>query len=344
MKSIHEIIFENSNNMERLNDQSVALIVTSSPYPMIEMWDLQFSQSNPEIREALDEGRGKQAFELMHAELDKTWTETYRVLKDGGMACINIGDATRKIGNNFRLFSNHSRILSHCLGLGFSTLPSILWRKQTNAPNKFLGSGMLPSNAYVTLEHEYILILRKGRIRKFKENEKQRRYESAYFWEERNAWFSDIWLDLKGTGQNLNNSNVRLRSAAYPFELAYRLINMYSIQGDLVLDPFLGMGTTITAAMASNRNSFGYEIEKGFKPLIEESLLAVKPFANNYLRYRLNKHQKFINKMVDKNKPVKYQADKYDFKVVTSQETKIHLPFLKTINKLTDWKYEVIYE
>lgn len=341
MKSIHEIIFENSNNMERLNDQSVDLIVTSSPYPIIEMWDLQFSQSNPEIRDALDEKRGNQAFELMHAELDKTWTETYRVLKDGGMACINIGDATRKIGNNFRLFSNHSRILRHCLGLGFSTLPSILWRKQTNAPNKFLGS-FLPPNAYVTLEHEHILILRKGRIRKFKENEKQRRYESAFFWEERNKWFSDIWLDLKGIGQELNHSDVRLRSAAYPFELAYRLINMFSVQGDLVLDPFLGTGTTMLAAMTSKRNSIGYEIDINFNTIIQEQLKNCISIANDYIRNRLNRHQAFIQKR-EEEKPVKYSSENYGFKVVTKQEQKLKFYFLSEIQKIGDYKFKIIY-
>ena len=62
----------------------------------------------------------------------------------------------------FRLFSNHSRILQKMASLGFSiaTLPDILWRKPTNAPTKFLGSGMLPAGAYVTYEHEYILIVR----------------------------------------------------------------------------------------------------------------------------------------------------------------------------------------
>ena len=66
-----------------------------------------------------------------------------------------------------------------------------------------MGSGMLPPGAYITLEHEHILIFRKGNKREFKsKNKKQNRQESSYFWEERNRWFSDIW-ELKGEKQNL---------------------------------------------------------------------------------------------------------------------------------------------
>ena len=116
---------------------------------------------NQEIAKCLPDAPMR-AFELMHAELDKVWDECFRVLKSGGFLCINIGEATRTVGNEFRLYNNSSRIVSHCTGLGMVNLPNILWRKQTNAPNKFMGSGMLPCGAYVTLEHEWILIFRKG--------------------------------------------------------------------------------------------------------------------------------------------------------------------------------------
>ena len=85
---------------------------------------------------------------------------------------------------------------------------------------------MLPAGAYVTLEHEYVLIFRKGAKREFKtEAEKKKRRESALFWEERNIWYSDVWTDIKGTEQALPNAVSRQRSAAFPFNLAYRLIN-----------------------------------------------------------------------------------------------------------------------
>jgi len=194
MITTHKIIFQDSSNMRVLSDESIDLVVTSPPYPMIEMWDQIFADQNEEIGRALKNNDGPTAFELMHQALDKVWDELYRVLKVGGIACINIGDATRTINSRFALYTNHSRIHTYMQNIGFSALPAILWRKQTNAPNKFMGSGMMPPGAYVTLEHEYILILRKGNKKEFKTiDEKKQRRESSFFWEERNVWFSDLW-------------------------------------------------------------------------------------------------------------------------------------------------------
>jgi DNA modification methylase len=182
VKTIHKVLFKNAQDIEEIPDKSVDLMVTSPPYPMIAMWDNIFSEQNSAIGTLLRKGDGCGAFELMNKELDKIWAQVYRVLKDGGFACINIGDATRTIDGEFKLYPNHSRILKCCLKLGFSPLPEILWRKHTNAPNKFMGSGMLPTGAYVTLEHKFILILRKGKKRKFSDpKDKLRRQQSAFF-------------------------------------------------------------------------------------------------------------------------------------------------------------------
>ena len=106
----HKIKFKNSNNIGELSDESIDLVVTSPPYPMIEMWDQIFTSQSEKIGRALNKKDGPTAFELMHQELDKVWDELYRVLKVGGIACINIGDATRTINSHFALYTNHSRI------------------------------------------------------------------------------------------------------------------------------------------------------------------------------------------------------------------------------------------
>ena len=262
----------------------------------------------------------------MH-QLDKVWSELFRVLRTGSFACINIGDATRTIGDRFQLYSNHSRIINAFRQLGFDTLPVILWRKQTNAPNKFMGSGMLPSGAYVTLEHEYILIFRKGNKREFKnETDKLARMQSSFFWEERNRWFSDIW-DFKGTQQGLNHSDLRSRSAAYPIELAYRLINMYSLYSDTVLDPFMGTGTTALAAIACGRNSIGVEIDKGFSDLIIDQEKSFITFANKLVSNRITSHMEFVKNYSENKNPLKYRNNNHGFPVVTKQEQEIALQY-----------------
>jgi len=270
MQTKHEIIISNSQSLDSIPAQSVNLVVTSPPYPMIEMWDELFMAQNKDIKIALAKSQEREAFTLMHRQLDPVWCELFRVLKRGGFACINIGDATRTIANKFQLYPNHSQIQQRFFEIGFDVLPLILWWKPTNAPNKFMGSGMLGAGAYVTYEHEYILIFRKNNKREFQsQKEKDVRRQSAFFWEERNKWFADFW-DLSGVTQKIVSNQARKRSAAFPFELAFRLINMYSVQGDTVLDPFLGIGTTMFAAIASMRNSIGLEIEPGLLPVIDQ--------------------------------------------------------------------------
>lgn len=360
LKTNHKIVFGNSKNMKEILPESVNFVVTSPPYPMIEMWDGQFSYINPEIKEALQNEEGVKAYNLMNEELNKTWIEIDRVLSPGGIVCINIGDATRKIGDSFQLYPNHSRITHYFEKMNYQVLPPIIWRKETNKPTKFMGSGMLPPNAYITLEHEYILIFRKGSNRSFKLKEKQLRRESAYFWEERNIWFSDLWSDLKGISQKLNHrafkisdfdasntkcsTDLRERSAAFPFELAYRLINMFSVQGDTILDPFVGTGTTTLAAMCAARNSVGYELESKFKKVIEYRVFDFLKFSRKVINERLENHVQFVEKRKKEKGELKHESLRYGFKVMTGQEKNIFFPTIEKIETVGEDEFEVLYD
>jgi len=332
MKTTHKLLFKNASSMNEIGDNSIDLMVTSPPYPMIEMWDEVFSKQNPEIGKALENEDGETAFELMTAELGKVWGEVYRVLRPGGFACINIGDAARTLGGEFKIYPSHARILRSCLKLGFSSLPEIIWRKQTNAPNKFMGSGMLPAGAYVTYEHEFILILRKGNKRKFiNQGDKKLRKQSAFFWEERNLWFSDVWEGLKGTKQNRIDKKIRKKSGAFPIELPYRIINMFSLRNDTVLDPFLGIGTTTLAAMATGRNSVGIEIDKKLKETLFERFEGVVDFSNKLIENRILNHLKFVEERTIAKGELGYKNSTYGFPVMTSQETEIAFKLLLKI-------------
>jgi modification methylase len=310
---------------------------------MIEMWDNIFASQNNEIRTALDNNDGQLAFRLMHEELNKTWDEIHRVVIPGGIVCINIGDATRSINKNFQLFSSHAVIINYFNSIGFQSLPQILWRKPTNAPNKFMGSGMLPPSAYVTLEHEHILIFRKNLKREFgKKTEKEIRRESAFFWEERNVWFSDIW-EIKGASQNMGSESSRQRSGAFPFELAYRLINMFSIKGDFILDPFVGTGTTTLAAMVSCRNSMGVEIDPNFVQIINNRIDEVVDFGNKYIKKRFKAHSTYISNRIEKKGPTKYINEVINEPVMTRQELKLEISMLDKIVKRNNTEFEALY-
>ena len=164
-------------------------------------------------------------------------------------------------------------------------------------------------------------MLRKGRRRTFTTAaEKAKRRESAFFWEERNVWFSDVWLDVKGTSQGLVDAPTRERSAAFPFELAYRLVCMFSVKEDWVLDPFAGTGTTLAAALTAGRNSVGVEIDETLVRAAQSLLCSTRSVANEYNRARLARHAEWAAVRTEENGPLKYASRHYGFPVMTAQE------------------------
>jgi len=241
--------------MIEVNDSSVHLVVTSPPYPMVGIWDDFFTEVSAS------------SYDAMHEYLNQVWREVERVLVPGGIACINIGDATRTRDGLFHLYPNHSRIIENFEKLGFITLPYVLWKKPTTKPHykgkgAFLGSGFLPPNAYVTLDMEYILIFRKGPPRSFPPKDPDR-YKSRFTKKERDEWFSQVWK-VQGVRQSVDG--LERRVAAFPEEIPRRLIRMFSVQADLILDPFLGSGTSLKVAIELGRKFVGYE---KFKDMIE---------------------------------------------------------------------------
>ena len=304
---------------------------------MVSMWDSLFSEANPRTASALKRGDGESAFEAMHETLDEVWKRVSEQTNEGGIACINVGDATRTMGGSFRVHANHARIELSMEDLGFEILPEVLWRKTSNKPNKFMGSGMLPPGAYVTQEHEFILIFRKGVRRSF-DAKSSRRGKSAYFWEERNKWFSDVWDDLKGERQKMKAGG-RLRSASFPFELPYRLVSMFSVQGDVVFDPFLGTGTTALAAMATARNSISLEIDRRMEPVVRARLMGAVETGNRVNRERLRRHAAFASS----NNRMSYKNENYGFSVMTKQETLLVLPKLEAVEETRDGHFVVEY-
>jgi len=322
-----------------LPDDSVELVVTSPPYPMIEMWDDIFGALDDAIADALSAGDGDRAFRLMHDVLDDIWAELARVLVPGGIACINVGDATRSLSDGFRQYPNHAEITTRLTDHGLRALPDILWRKPTNSGAKFMGSGMVPPNAYPTLEHEHVLVFRNGERRTL-EPGADRRYESAYFWEERNEWFSDLW-DVPGETQDIDEG-LRDRSGAFPLAIPHRLVSMFSVQGDTVLDPFLGTGTTTLAAMVAGRDSVGIERDTELLAALDDRVDRVDERSRRIATRRLDAHREWVAKRRADGSEPGYEAEHYDFAVNTKQERRIRLYAVDDIDR-TDEGYRVTH-
>ena len=190
--------------------------------------------------------------------LSDAWAECRRVLVPGGILAVNIGDALRTVRGEFRIWPNPAETIRAVTALGLVPLPYILWKKPTNRPNAFLGSGFLPPNAYVTLDCEYVLLFRNGPLRRFPRHDTAR-LASRFSRAERDLWFSQVWSDIRGARQGSPLG----RSGAFPRPLAERLVRMFSVEGDTVLDPFAGTGTTLWAAARWGRNAVGVEWDQG---------------------------------------------------------------------------------
>lgn len=296
---------------------------------MIEMWDEIFASCDTQIKTAIENGNWNEAHDQMHTFLNKIWNEVIRVTKENCIIAINIGNATRRTNESFQLFPNTAKIIEYFTNNGCEMLPMIHWNKASNKSSSFMGSGMLPTNAYITNDHEYILVFRKGTGTRDFPPKDTLRYQSAFFWEERNNWFSDRW-SFQGTLQEIETAD-RDRSGAFPPTLPYRIINMYSIYGDTVLDPFLGTGTTQFVASALGRNSIGYELDTELKPVLKQQLQTLPNWSTNQMKQRVNDHIKYIN-TADYEFP--YESDYGSVK--TKNEQNIHLPHVIDKDITTD--------
>ena len=255
-KTKHTIINGDSRQMNELKDESVHLITTSPPY-----WQLKDYGTENQIGFHDD-------YETYINHLNLTWQECFRVLHKGCRLCINIGDqfARSTYYGRYKIIPIHTEIIKFCEMIGFDFMGQIIWQKattmNTSGGASIMGSYPNPRNGIVKLDFEYILLFKKqGNAPKPTKEQKE---NSIMTNEEWNTYFNGHWY-FSGAKQDKH-------LAMLPEELPHRLIKMFSFPGETVLDPFMGSGTTALAARNLNRNSFGYEINPEFIPIIKEKI------------------------------------------------------------------------
>jgi DNA modification methylase len=244
--------FENSfilgtaENMKELPDNSVHLMITSPPYNVSKEYDEDLS-----LNEYLQ-------------LLKKVFKETYRVLVNGGRACVNVANIGRK---PYIPLSDY--ISKMMIDIGFNMRGEIIWNKASSAsPSTAWGSWQSAANPILRDIHEYILVFSKGDYKREK-GAKENTISKEQFIE----WTKSIWTMNAESAKRIGHP------APFPEELPYRLIQLYSFKGDIVLDPFMGSGTTAVAALKSDRKFVGYEINteyiklagKRIEPLLNQT-------------------------------------------------------------------------
>ncbi len=245
------IIHSSSENMKEIPDNSIHCMITSPPYNVSKEYDNDLSLSEY----------------LML--LTKVFEETYRVLVNGGRACINIANLGRK--PYIPLSDYISQIM---IDIGFAMRGEIIWNKASSAsPSTAWGSWQSAANPILRDIHEYILTFSKGDYKRDKK-EKEDTITKDQFME----WTKSIW------SMNAESAKRIGHPAPFPEELPFRLIQLYSFKGDIILDPFMGSGTTGVAALKAERKFIGYEIsseyielsKKRIAPLLEQTTLQFK--------------------------------------------------------------------
>jgi site-specific DNA-methyltransferase (adenine-specific) len=226
-----------SEQMTELPDNSVHLMITSPPYNVTKEYD-----ANLNLEEYL-------------MLLKKVWTETYRVLASGGRACINVANLGRK-----PYIPLHSYIINDMLEIGFQMRGEIIWNKASSAsPSTAWGSWLSAANPVLRDIHEYILIFSKDSF-----SHASKGKESTISKEEFLEWTKSVWTFPAVSAKKIGHP------APFPEELPNRLIKLYSFKQDVVLDPFLGSGTTSLAAIKNGRNYVGYDTNKKYVELADK--------------------------------------------------------------------------
>ena len=195
---------------------------------------------------------------------EKVFAETYRTLVYGGRACINVANLGRK------LYIPLSDFISHIMiDLGFLMRGEIIWHKGAGAGVSMAwGSWQSAANPVLRDVHEYILVFSKGSYARKKTEDKENSIAKEQFME----WTKSVWTMNPESAKKVGHP------APFPVELPFRLIQLYSFTGDIILDPFMGSGSTAIAALNARRKYVGYDIDPAYVKLAEERI------ASNRLR------------------------------------------------------------
>jgi len=249
----HQLLVGDARDLSGIPSSSVHLVVTSPPY-----WTLkEYNDTDGQLGHLQD-------YDLFLAELDKVWKECFRVLVPGGRLVCVVGDvclSRRKNNGRHTVVPLHASISDRARRIGFDGLAPIIWHKIANAVFEAVGNGggflgkPYEPNAVIKNDIEFVLLLRKPGG--YRSPSLEARLLSLISAEHHRSWFQQVWTGVTG-------ASTRNHPAPFPIELASRLIRMFSFVGDVVLDPFVGTGTTSLAAARHGRNSIGVEIDEAY--------------------------------------------------------------------------------
>ncbi len=255
VKTFHKLIFGDCENMKELADGSVHLVVTSPPY-----FNAPFDY--PGLFEN---------YEAYLNKMNKVAKELKRVVAQGRIVCIVCDDVLVE-GKKYPIVADLTKIY---VDNGFNYRDKITWIKPEGYIRISRRSGVLlqhpyPMYFYPDNVQETILIFQNGEFDYKGISEEAKEFSRINIKEyQGKKWYLNTWnivnvLPLKNRLEN--------GVAAFPEEIPYRLIKLFSYVGETVLDPFMGSGTTNKVALILKRNSVGYEIDVELVDIVKEKM------------------------------------------------------------------------
>ncbi len=249
--------FGDCRDMHELPDNSIHLVVTSPPY-----FNAPFDY--PDLFRTYDD------FLDLITQVSK---EVYRVVANGRIACFVTDDMLVR-GEKYPVVADVTRLMQQA---GFRYRDKIVWVKPKGYTRISRRSGVLlqhpyPMYFYPDNIQESILIFQKGRFdynfqKKILIKKEESRIDVGQF--NREEWNLSVW---RITNVLPKPGRIEEGIAAFPDELPNRLIRLFSFQGETVLDPFVGSGTTLKVSNSLGRYSIGYEIDRELRPIILRKL------------------------------------------------------------------------
>lgn len=237
---LDQIFCKTSEKMEELPDNSVHLMVTSPPYNVGKEYDENLTLN--EYREFLK----------------RVWSEVKRVLVPGGRACINIANLGRK-----PYIPLHAFLIEDMLDLGFLMRGEIIWNKASSgSPSTAWGTWLSAKNPILRDIHEYILVFSKSSFARDRIENKKSTISKEEFLE----FTKSVWTFSAEPATKVGHP------APFPVELPYRLIQLYTFEEDVILDPFMGSGQTAIAAIKTHRHYIGYETNQEYIELAQRRI------------------------------------------------------------------------
>ncbi len=254
MGTNHKLIIGNCMDMAEIPDGNIHLAVTSPPY-----FNAPFDYKN--LFKNYDQYLGV---------LTKMAKESFRVLAEGRIFVLNIDDMLVN-GDKFPIVADAIKIFQEA---GFRYRDRIIWKKPEGYLRISRRSGVILQNPYPMYFYpdnllESIIIFQKGKF-DYKSIPEEIRKKSKVDTKEFQSkkWYMTLW-DMNNV---MPNQVLEKDIAAFPEELPYRAIKLFSYVGEIVLDPFAGSGTTMKMARQLGRNSIGIEIKKSLIPIIKEKV------------------------------------------------------------------------